>query len=250
MTLDLGMGVDTRISPSFHPQVIASMDEFDTDTQPVLQQAVDAFVSVYEGLGKVHDAKAAAEANTAWPENMRVIRVQEAADRSFARFAPQLDRVYANMKNGVELIEKQLTAPIEAQAAHTIATQIRTHVKGLAERQGTSTLDKRPGQSAIGFVQAAIQKGDALTVSAVLGAPSYLSGLTDEMHAMLLRQWHEKANPQAAKRHRAMLSVMEIIRNRGTLLHAELEKLVGASPAHAKALRDRNAAAEKALGGI
>ncbi|WP_157971131.1 hypothetical protein [Pseudogemmobacter bohemicus] len=53
MEQDLGMGVDTRISPSFHPQVIASMDEFDVDTQPVLQQAVDAFTSVYEGLGKV-----------------------------------------------------------------------------------------------------------------------------------------------------------------------------------------------------
>ena len=244
------MGVDTRITASLHPQAIASMDEYDEDTSGELQQAVLAFTSVYEGMGKVLDARDMAKANGAWTEDMQTIRVQEAADRAFAKFAPQLDKVYHNMRAGVALIEKQLSAPMEARAAHTVSTQIRDHVKGLAERQGTSTLDKRPGQSAIGFVQAAIRKGDEVTVSAVLGAPAYLSGLSDEMQAMLLRQWHEKANPKAAKRLRAMTAVMDLIQDRAPLIRTELERAVGKSPSVAQLLRDKHNAAEKALGGI
>lgn len=89
-----------------------------------------------------------------------------------------------------------------------------------------------------------------MTVSAVLGAPAYLSGLTDEWQAMLLRQWHEKANPKAAKRLRAMRAVMDLIQDRAPLIHKELERVVGKSPAYAKMLRDKHIAAEKALGGI
>ena len=250
MAVDLGMGVDTRISASLHPQSIASLDEYDSETEGELQQVVQAFTSVYEGIGKVLDMRDVAAGNTAWNEDMRTIKVQEMADRAFAKFAPQLDKVYHNMRAGAELIEKQLSAPVEARAAHTISTQIRDHVKGLAERQGTSTLDKRPGQSAVGFVQAAIQKGDEVTVSAVLGAPAYLSGLTDEMQAVLRRQWNEKANPTASKRLRAMRAVMDLIQDRAPLIHKELERVVGKPPAYAKMLRDKHNAAEKALGGF
>lgn len=250
MAVDLGMGVDTRITASLHPQSIASLDEYDSETEGELQQVVQAFTSVYEGIGKVLDVRDVAAGNTAWNEDMRTIKVQEMADRAFAKFAPQLDKVYHNMRAGAELIEKQLSAPVEARAAHTISTQIRDHVKGLAERQGTSTADKRPGQSALGFVQAAIQKGDEVTVSAVLGAPAYLSGLTDEMQAVLRRLWNEKANPTASKRLRAMRAVMDLIQDRAPLIHKEMERVVGKSPAYAKMLRDKHNAAEKALGGF
>ena len=250
MAVDLGMGVDTRITAALHPQSVASLDEYDSDTEGELQQAVQAFTSVYEGIGKVLDVRDVAASNTAWNEDMRTIKVQEMADRAFAKFAPQLDKVYHNMRAGAKLIEKQLSAPVEARAAHTISTQIRDHVKGMGQRQGVSELDKRPRQSAVGFVQTAIQKGDEVTVSAVLGAPAYLSGLTDEMQAMLLRQWHEKANPKAAKRLRAMRAVMDLIQDRAPLIHKELERVVGKSPAYAKMLRDKHNAAEKALGGI
>lgn len=250
MAQDLELGVDTRVSASFHPQVIASLDEYDDDTKGELQQAVAAFTSLYEGVGKVLDVRDMAVANTAWSEDMRTIKVQEVADRAFAKFAPQLDKVYHNMRAGVELIEKQLSAPVEARAAHSISAEIRAHVKGLAERQGTSTLDKRPGQSAIGFVQQAIVNGDAATVTAVLGAPAYLSGIDPKMQEVLLRQWHEKANPVAAKRLRAMRSVMDLIQDRAPLIHKELERVVGKSPAYARMLRDKHNVAEKALGGI
>lgn len=127
-------------------------------------------------MTEVHDAKEAANANPAWNDDMRIIKIQDAADRAFQRFAPQLTKVFHNMRLGAEQIEKQLSAPVEARAAHSISTQIRDHVKGLADRQGTSTVDKRPGVSAVSFVQSAIQKGDEVTVGAVLGARLSNSG--------------------------------------------------------------------------
>lgn len=37
MAQELGMGIDLRISPAFHPQSIAGMAEFDEDTRQDLQ---------------------------------------------------------------------------------------------------------------------------------------------------------------------------------------------------------------------
>ena len=243
------MGIDTRISPSFHPQCIGSMDDFDSETEGELGQVVSAFTTVYQGIGKVLDARDAALANTAWTEDMQTIKIQEAADRAFAKFAPALDKVHSNMRSGCALIEAALAAPVEASAAQSVAAEIRSYVKSLSEAVGSQT-DKRVRQSAVGFVQAAIQNGDTKTATSVLGAPAYLSGLSPEMHASLLRMYHEKQNPTASKRLRAMQSAMAMIQDRGALIHGELAKLVGKSPAHAAALRDRNTAAEKALGGI
>ncbi len=74
MAVDLGMGVDTRITASLHPQSVASMDEYDSDTEGELQQVVQAFTSVYEGIGKVLDVRDVAAGNTAWNEDMRTIK--------------------------------------------------------------------------------------------------------------------------------------------------------------------------------
>lgn len=231
-----GLGVDTRVSASFHPQVVASLDDYDDDTKGELQQAVEAFTALYEGVGRVHDVRDMALANTAWSEDMRTIKVQEMADRAFAKFAPQLDKVFHNMRAGAELIEKELTAPVQSRAAQTIAVEIRSYIRTV--------------KSPMDFVRNTIVSGDVDSASAALGAPAYLSGLTPEAQAVLLRMWHERANPKAAKRQRAMRAVMDLIQDRVPLIRKELERVVGKSPAHARMLRDKHNAAEKALGGI
>ena len=144
MAVDLGMGVDTRITASLHPQSVASLDEYDSDTEGELQQVVQAFTSVYEGIGKVLDVRDVAASNTAWNEDMRTIKVQEMADRAFAKFAPQLDKVYHNMRAGAELIEKQLSAPRgSARRAHHQHANPRS-----CEGHGAAAGRQRVGQAA------------------------------------------------------------------------------------------------------
>jgi hypothetical protein len=88
---------------------------------------------------------------------------------------------------------------VVARASHVISTEIRAHVKAL------------PGAQGIDFVRAAIERGDADTVSAILGAPPYLSGIDHDTQAVLLRMWNERANPLAGKRLRAMQAASELL---------------------------------------
>lgn len=99
----------------------------------------------------------------------------------------------------------------------------------------------------MGFVSAAINKGDAETAAAVLMAPAFLSGINEQMQATFLRMWHEKNNPVAAKRQRAMRAALDLVGQRGGLLFKELEKAVGVPPHRVQALKAAKSNADKAF---
>ncbi|WP_323042035.1 hypothetical protein [Gemmobacter sp.] len=247
MAVDLEVDVDTRVSPSLHPQVVASMNDYDDDTKGVLGQVVTAFDTAYQGIRKVHDARAAAAQDPTMTEQAQLVRTQDMADRMFKQAAGALDKAHANLKANIALMETQLSAPVSTEAAGTYGKEIRAHVRGLADRQGASTLDKRPGQTALGFVRQAIEGGDHMTAAAVLGAPAYLSGITPDMQRTLTRMYREKHSPVEAKRLRAMQAALDMIHQRGPMLFTELEKAVGAPPHKVQALRAAKAKADKAF---
>nr|WP_162623898.1 hypothetical protein [Paracoccus saliphilus] len=60
MTEVLEVAVDTRVSPCLHPQVVAFLDDYDDNSKGVLGQVLTAFDTAYQGMRKVHDARAAA----------------------------------------------------------------------------------------------------------------------------------------------------------------------------------------------
>lgn len=246
MAVDLKLPVDVRVTQGLHPQNVASIEDFDDDTRGVLGQVVDAFTVAYDGVAKVFDARVVAANDQSLTEAAQLIRTQEMADRVFQRAAGVFDKVSSNLQAGIAQLEKELTAPVQARAAHTISVEIRNYVRSLAEAS-TSPADKRPKQSVLGFVQQAIKDGDVDTVSAVLGAPAYLSGIDANMQSMLLRMWHEKANPGTAKRVRAMKAALDLVHERGGLLFNDLEKAVGAPPHKVKALKDAKAKTDKAF---
>ena len=77
------------------------------------------------------------------------------------------------------------------------------------------------------FIRQAIDDGDKETVSALLGAKHYLSGMTREMQSILLRQWHTKHQPEKAARLKLMLSARDKLdRDSGKLL-TEMQRAVG-----------------------
>jgi hypothetical protein len=51
MAQEMGMGIDAPVSVSFHPEVVASLDEYDYDMKGELQQAVAAFTTLSEDVG-------------------------------------------------------------------------------------------------------------------------------------------------------------------------------------------------------
>lgn len=98
----------------------------------------------------------------------------------------------------------------------------------------------------MGFVRSLIDSGDD-SVTAVLGGPAFLSGIDGEAQAVFTRMYHERQNPAAVARLTTMQGAAALIESNAPLVFRELDRAVGA-PAHkAKALREANTAAEKAM---
>jgi hypothetical protein len=235
MAIDLGMGVDTNVTPSLHPQVVASLEEFTEETRGHLEQVVQSFLFAYEGIARVHSGREAIKSDPTLTEAAQVLRVADAADKVFKDAAAKFDKATANMQGGIKMLVAELTTPVVSRASHVISTEIRAHVKALGGAKG------------VDFVRAAIERGDADSVSAVLGAPSYLSGITPEAQSVLLRMWNEKSNPAAAKRLRAMEKALELLSNNAPKLHVELQKAIGVPPHEVQQYRAAKARTDKAF---
>lgn len=235
MAVDLGMGIDTAVTPSLHPQVIASLDEYDSETEGYLQPAVEAFQQTYVALGKVHAAREAAQADPTMTPEAAVVRTADHAEKVYKDAAARFDKVTANMQSGIAKMEQELSRPVEARAAHTIAVEIRNHAKAMDSTKLHA------------FIRQAIVQGDEVTVSSVLGAPPYLSGLTPEFQQTYVRMWHEKANPVAAKRIRAMKGALDLLGTNAPLLFKEVERAIGVPQHKIKAYREAKARADRAF---
>jgi hypothetical protein len=76
-------------------------------------------------------------------------------------------------------------------------------------------------------MERALADGDTEVLAAVLGAPAMLSGLSKEMHAHFLTQFHQKREPEKAKRLRLYKSAKEQLARRETLVMPGIIKAVG-----------------------
>ncbi|MGA1807561.1 MULTISPECIES: hypothetical protein [Sphingobium] len=226
---------DIRVTPSFHPQTVRAIDEYDDDTSSILAGAEAAFNEAYIGVGRVHDASAASKRNPAWNEAAALIETQNFADKIATGLLKRFDSATTGLNRVIEGLERDLSQPIESRGVGAMAGEIRSYVHSLPEGQRMS------------FIRNAIEAGDERTVGAVLGGVPYLSGITPEMQNILLRLHHEKSNPRAAKQLRAAKAGLELLGERGGLIFKEMEKAVGAKQAKVQQLRAAKAAAEKSF---
>jgi hypothetical protein len=237
MPKDLEIEVDTRVTPALHPQLVGSLVDFDSETEGHLQQAVDAFHYAYRAVAATHDARDAVREDPTLTEPAQIVRTADHADKMFKTAAAQLDKVRANMLVGIDILNKEMTAPLQARATHTLSVEVRSYLRELKEK----------GKSPLDFVRNAVERGDADTVSAALGGPAYLAGLEPAMQDVLLRMWNEKLNPGAAKRLRAMQGVVDLIHKNGPLLHEQLEKAIGVPAWKVREYRAAKARTDKAF---
>ncbi|PBN43478.1 hypothetical protein [Sphingobium sp. D43FB] len=227
--------IDTRVTPSFHPDTVRAIDAYDDDTASVLAGTEAAFTEAYIGVGRVHDAREAAKTNPTWNEAQQVIQTADFADKLTLQLAKRFDSASAGLTRVIEGLERDLSQPIEGRGVGAMSAEIRAYVKGLPEGQQ------------MGFIRNAIEAGDERTVGAVLGGVPYLSGITPEMQNVLIRLHHEKTNPRAAKQLRAAKAGLELLGERAGLLFGQMEQAVGAKQAKVQKLRAAKAAAEKSF---
>ncbi|WP_269218941.1 hypothetical protein [Brevundimonas vesicularis] len=227
--------IDTRVTPSLHVANVARIAGYDDDTRSYLAPTETAFSEAYVGIGRIHDAKAAADRNPSWTPDERLIQTQAFAEKTFASIARRFDSAGAALTRSIEALEAELSAPIASKAAQGVASEIRAYAKALQ------------GGERMSFIQRAIDDGDDLTVGAVLGAPAYLSGIERKTQEVYTRAYHERANPLTAKKLRAMQGALDLIGQRSGLVFKEIEKAVGAPPHKVQALKKAKAHAERAF---
>ena len=121
-----------------------------------------------------------------------------------------------NLKKAIDANVGMLTTPLEnASAAGTLNEEVRRHVKSLSTSERST------------FMQDANARGDERTLVAVLGAPSYLSGLSPEAQALYTRQYHERKHPETAARLKVMQTAYDMLNKRSGLVMGEIEKAIG-----------------------
>jgi hypothetical protein len=225
--------IDTRVSLALHPETVKALPDFDDDTAAVLMPTVTAFDTAYQAVIAVHDARKAGAANPTWNEAQVIIETDNLARRKLEQVTRSFDAVRGNLLKGIAHIEAELTAPMTAKAAASVSSEIRAFVRDMDTEKRHS------------FIQEAVDNGDEVTVSSLLGAPPYLSGLTADFQTTYVRLWREKASPDMAKRLRAMQGAINLIEQNAPIVFNQMADAVKAPPAKAKRLREAKTAAEK-----
>ena len=109
-----------------------------------------------------------------------------------------------------------MVVAVEQKASQQVSTEVRAHAKGLLN---TVERDK--------LMNEAMAAGDHTTLTAILGAPAYLSGMSPELHATYLRHYNEQRDPQSAKRLKVLKQAVALMQAKSqTFLFKEVARAV------------------------
>ena len=228
--------VHTNVAPSLHPQNIATIEGYNDQTRAYVAEVETAFSTAYEAINNVHTAREVVKKNPTLTEAAQVLRVADHAYKLQQNALAKMDSARTNLKKAIDANEGMLTTPLEnASGTGTINEEVRRHVKALTPAERMQ------------FMQDASARGDERTLVAVLGAPSYLSGLSPEMQALFTRQYHERKHPETAARLKVMQTAYDMLNKRSGLVMGEIEKAIGTDWRKVQRLREATAESEKAF---
>ncbi len=231
----MNTNIDVRVTPSLHPDTVKAIDGYDDDTAPLLASTERAFREAYTSVGLIYEARDKAANNPTWNESQVAIETDNYAQKHLGKVCKSFDDALTVVIKGIEHIERELSTPLTSKASLSLASEIRAHVKSLPQDKRNALLTSK------------LSSKDDMTLSAVLGAPAFLSGLDDAMQAHLTRQYRETQEPVLAKRLKALTGAKKLIEQRGGLVFKEIEKAVGMPPHKVTSLRQARTAAEQAL---
>lgn len=229
------MEISFNVSPTLHPKTVESIPGYQQHSG-YLSSVHDAFGTAYQELEAIHKARQSARKNPTLNEAARTIKVADFAAKKQDAITKKFDAAMRHLSDAIKHTEESLTNPLVTGAAHpALNAEIRAHVKAL------------PRGERITFIREAQEKGDVKTLTAVLGAPAYLSGITEVEQAAYTRRYHESRNPEAAARLEAMQAGMKLLEQAAGLVFKEVEKAIGADWGKVQRLKQARDEAERAF---
>lgn len=208
--LEESIPIRADVPIDYHPDsllgVAKALNEPGSLGMSALAAAREALRVCYEGMGKLRDAErdlnAMAEpalrrqhairdgGHTEVTSNVRMIRgaptrfqdateFVAAADKAFARISPVVDRRMRELRGYRDQLSARVAAAIDHPARRTaeglaLASEVRAHMRGL-----------KKAEDRLEFARRAVTAGDKTTAAAILHAPAYLSGMSDDVHAIV-----------------------------------------------------------------
>lgn len=219
----------TRPPLMYQSANITKLDGF-AEYGTAVAPAVSALDAMAAALTSVIEARGKSERDpTLGAEGAQVLKVAAYADSLMTGATQKYDTAHKSVQSQIDATEAELNKSITSSTSGTLASEIRAHCKA----------QKSPSA----FVSELMQAGDEQGVSAILGAPSYLSGITDDMRKAFTRQWHARRNPQLTGKLALLNAASDRLDRAGAAFLVTVEKAMGVDYRVIKRLRDAAAAA-------
>lgn len=227
--------VKLTVSPTLHPANITSIDGYEA-AKGYVADAVTTLDTAHQSVAHVIEARQKVNLDESRTPRAKVLMTAQLADKYSAKLQKQFESSGGKLIKAIQHTEQELSQPLQQQAgAGTVNGEIRAHAKALSR-------DER-----VKLLTVAIESGDITTAGAILGAPPYLSGLSDIEHKHFTRQYHEATNPEMAQRLKVMQGALDRLKRAHPALLQELEKAVGATRRDVERLQAATNEAEAAL---
>lgn len=204
----------TRAPLMFDSSNLTKLEGFDEHGS-----ALATSVAALDGLKAVIDSvvtarkKVATDPELAHNEVGQILRVADYADKLSTPATQKLDAAHKHVTNAIAATEAELNKALTTSSHSTLATEVRAF--------------SRSHKSPVQFVAELIAANDESSVSAILGAAPFLSGLTAQMREALVRQWNAKRQPALSARLTMLQAAQERLERAGSNFMTTLEKAQG-----------------------
>lgn len=227
--------VKKLVSPTLHPMNITGIPGYEEHAGYVAHAAT-SMDAIYQSIEHVMEARKKLSRDESRTPKAQILMAAQLADKYLEKSQREINQSHSRLSAGITHTEEELSKPLEQYAGiGNVATEIRAHLKSMS-------VDERRE-----FISEALERGDDKTLKSVLGAPSYLSGMSLEEQQHVTRNYHVKNNPQLAQRLEVMKKAREKLEMAERVMVQAMEKAVGASHFEIEKLRTASNAAEEAL---
>jgi hypothetical protein len=227
-----------HVSPTPDERHITEMEGY-KDFEAVLAPAVHALSVSNVALKGIDNAHLQLLKDTSKTEDARVLMLAGPAEKAHDRIYKAFGTAREALDKVIDSMEKQLQEPIQQKAGvGTINDAIRRHVNELPAKDRTK------------FLEAALDANDDAALTAILGAPHYLSGIGKMEHTYYLRKLHEQRNPLVVKRLELTRKVIVHLERAMPIALGQVEKAFRSTFANAKDIKDRAAGSQKAVNDV
>lgn len=208
--------LNAAVAADLHPDTVTAQIGADADTASYVASAVEAFEGAYSYLTGIYAVREAAFSDPTLTPEAALLRVDDHANAKLAAVTKRFDSTVARYTTTINALEADLSSSVKEQAGKMVSGEVRALMQKSADR--------------VALMEKALAEKDEEVLSAVLGAPPMLSGLTKEIHATFLRAFNEQRKPETTKRLKALTAARTQLENKGGLVIREMERAVGTIP--------------------